>query len=119
MARYAKKISKISNTEISIKKVIFFATLIFFMIFSLIIPLRPTFSEVEKRQLTPFPDFSLSDLATGEYFRDIEDWFADTFPQRDLFVSVNTQVKAFYGIKTVEIHGTIVEGDEIPDSPFA
>jgi len=119
MARYAKKVSKISDTEISIKKVVFFATLIFFMIFSLIIPMRPYFSAVEKRELTAFPDFSLSDLATGEYFRDIEDWFADTFPQRDIFVSVNTKVKSFYGIKTVEIHGTIIDGDEIPDSPFA
>ena len=33
-----------------------------------LIPLRPTFSEREKRELTKFPEFSVKALLSGDYF---------------------------------------------------
>ncbi|MBQ8740667.1 MAG: hypothetical protein IJY79_03855 [Clostridia bacterium] len=76
---------------------------------------RPDYSEVEKRELTKFPKFSFSALVSGDYFDDISLWFSDTFPLRDGFVSLNTRITNAFGINTVQVHGTIEQGDEIPD----
>ncbi len=76
---------------------------------------RPNYSDVEKRELKKFPKLSLSSLASGKYFDEIGLWFSDTFPMRDKFVSLNTDIAGKYGINDVEVHGEIVQGDEIPD----
>lgn len=76
---------------------------------------RETHSDVEKRDLAKFPKFSWSALASGDYFDDIGLWFSDTFPLRDKFVSLNTNVTDKFGFDNVEVHGEIIEGDEIPD----
>lgn len=77
---------------------------------------RESYSEVEKRELTKFPQFSLSVLASGDYFDDINLWFSDTFPLRDGFVSLNTKITNMFGVNTVQVHGEITQGDEIPDT---
>ncbi len=76
---------------------------------------RESYSEVEKRELTKFPQFSWSALASGDYFDDINLWFSDTFPLRDGFVSLNTKLTNTFGINTVQVHGDVAQGDEIPD----
>ncbi len=76
---------------------------------------RPSYSEVEKRELTKFPKFSIDALVSGDYFDDISLWFSDTFPLRDEFVSLNTKLTNAFGINTVQVHGDIQQGDEIPD----
>ena len=81
-------------------------------------PLRPTTSVAERRDLTKFPEFSVETLADGEYTSGIDAWFADTFPLRDVFRQLNNWVESLYGIKTVEIIGNVEQGDEIPDAPF-
>lgn len=101
------------------KAVIFFTALALIMIFSLIIPIRPVESKVEKRDLTPFPQFTVESLLDGKFFRGIDTWFSDTFPQRDTFFKINETVRSMYGAGTdVTIHGSIQEGDDIPDKPF-
>lgn len=100
------------------KTALFFALLILTMIVSLILPLRPAVSNLEQRELKKFPDFSLESLQSGAYFKGIDDWFADTFPGRDLFFQVNKVIRSFYGIQTVEIVGAIEQGDDIPTAPF-
>lgn len=101
-----------------VKAVVFFCVLFFGMVFSLILPLRPTKSVQEKRSLTEFPNFSVETLLDGSYFRGIDDWFSDTFPLRDKFLELNRSIRSFFGIHTVEITGEIQQGDEIPDTPF-
>lgn len=101
-----------------IKAVLFFAVLFCGMVFSLLLPLRPTESLQEKRKLTPFPEFSVESLLNGRYFRGIDDWFSDTFPGRDTFLETNKKVRSLYGIRSVEIHGEVEQGDDIPDKPF-
>ena len=76
---------------------------------------RPSYSEVEKRELKKFPKFSFSSLASGDYFDEISLWFSDTFPLRDGFVSLNTKITNTFGINKVQVHGDIQQGDEIPD----
>lgn len=100
------------------KAALFFLALFAFGIFSMLLPLRPTQSAMEKRELAKFPQFSVETLANGQYTKDIDTWFADTFPLRDMFFKLNSWVQSLYGIKTVEIVGTVEQGDEIPDAPF-
>lgn len=99
-----------------LKAAVFFLTLIVFMVFSFLIPLRPTESESEKRELAKFPSFSIGALADGTYFDGIDEWFSDTFPAKETFLSVTSWVKGFYGYGN-EVHGEVVQGDDIPDVP--
>ncbi len=93
----------------------FFAVLIIASVISLIIPLRPTYSESEKRELKKFPKFSLSALCSGDYFSDIDTWFSDTFPARDFFARLNAGLKFNFSPSSVVIHGELEKGDEIPE----
>ena len=88
-----------------------------FFIVSLIIPLRPSYSESEKRELAKFPSFSFSALFSGDYFDGINEWYADTFPFREALTGLNARVSALFGKTDVQIHGTVEQGDEIPDLP--
>ena len=77
---------------------------------------REKYSDIEKRELQKFPEFSFKSLLSGDYFDGINLWFSDTFPLRDGFVSLNTKVKDTFGINKVELHGEIEQGDLIPDA---
>ena len=84
---------------------------------ALYLPLRPTYSEAEKRELTKFPEFSVAALLDGSYFNGISTWYSDTFPFREIFINANSRIKAFYGIGD-SISGFVDEiGDEIPIIP--
>ena len=96
---------------------IFMLVLFAFFIVSLIIPLRPSYSESEKRELAKFPSFSFSALFSGDYFDGINEWYADTFPFREALTGLNARVSALFGKTDVQIHGTVEQGDEIPDLP--
>ncbi len=76
---------------------------------------RESYSEIEKRELKKFPQFSWGSFANGDYFNEISLWFSDTFPLRDGFVSLNTKLTNFFGINTVQVHGDVQTGDAIPD----
>ena len=89
--------------------------LVAFFWFALFFPLRPSRSESENRDLTPFPRFSFSSLFSGEFFDQISVWYADTFPLRDHFISLNTLVSGAYGQNDIRIHGNLTKGDEIPE----
>lgn len=112
--RHAKEYQRGSR----IKAVLFFGVLFLGLVFSLLLPLRPSESLQEKRELTRFPEFSVEALLSGDYFHGIDAWFSDTFPARERFLELNKTIRSFYGIRTVEIHGEVQQGDEIPDTPF-
>ena len=95
----------------------FFVTLGLLTVISFIIPLRPTFSYDEKRELAKFPEFSVSALVSGSYFDDITTWFSDTFPGRQRWVDVSDQMKSLYGYSEITIEGSLdMAGDDIPVS---
>lgn len=77
-------------------------------------PLRPTESELEKRKLTEFPDFTAESFIDGQYCSDIDKWFADTYPFREQFLTAEQNIQTFYGVKTNAISAS-GDGDEIPD----
>ena len=73
---------------------------------ALYLPLRPTYSEAEKRELTKFPEFSFASLADGSYFNGISTWYADTFPWRETFMNANAKIKSFQkGIFDIQVYG--------------
>ncbi len=113
-----KKGDKFGRTR-KLKVASFFLMLYAGTVLAFIIPLRPSYSETEKRQLTEFPEFSVKALASGDYFADIDTWFSDTFPFREILTEADTILKSLYGRDTVTIHGDVDTGDEIPDTPLA
>lgn len=113
-----KKVKPAVNKTHLVKVASFLLILYLGTVISFIIPLRPTYSESEKRNLTEFPEFTVEALASGEYFSEIGTWFSDTFPFREQLTQANTFIKGLYGIETVTIHGDIDKGDEIPDAPI-
>ncbi len=54
---------------------------------------RSTYSELEKRELRQFPDFSWTGLADGSYAAGISSWFSDTEPFRDVFMTQSMKIK--------------------------
>lgn len=115
----AMRHAKEHRRGVRVKTVLFFGALCFFCVLSLILPLRPTESKLEKRKsLTEFPEFSVESLFSGEFFRGIDTWFADTFPGRETWFQVNQKIRGTYGFQSVEIHGEVEQGDDIPDAPF-
>ena len=101
-----------------IKIASFFITLYLGTVLAFIIPLRPTYSESEKRLLQEFPAFTFEAFYTGDYFDEITLWFSDTFPLRDGLTRVNSALKSLSGFSSVKIHGDVEGGDDIPDLPL-
>lgn len=99
----------------NIKVLVFFFVLYVLAIIALMIPLRPSHSETEKRELSRFPSFTFASLWDGSYFSGIDKWFSDTFPFRETLISWNTSLWGLSGIQTDTIHGEVKPGDDIPD----
>ncbi len=81
---------------------------------ALCIPLRPTYSELEQRELATFPTPTVASVLNGEVFTDVSSWFSDTFPLRERFTNLNSALQSSFGIQSTQIHGTVEQGDEIP-----
>ena len=92
----------------------FFAVLNVLTAVSFILPLRPSFSESEKRDLAAFPEFSAEALVSGDYFSDITLWFSDTFPGREDWISLSQYTTNFHGYSEIAIEGALTEVDTIP-----
>ena len=90
---------------------------IVFAIFTLVFDTlpRPTYSELEKRDLATFPTFSLDSLWTGAYAEGIGSWFSDTQPYRDKFMTFSMTVKDWMVLKTGDDHVTFHASTDTPD----
>jgi len=67
---------------------IFFALTAIFLFFP-----RSTFSELERRELASFPEFSFESLFSGKYAADLSHWFSDSEPYRDKFMEAHLNFK--------------------------
>lgn len=109
MDNFTKKSAKIKIIlAVSVTIVIFIIGLAFFA--------RPTRSENEKRELTPFPTFTLESFLNGEYTAQISLWFSDTYPLREQMISANSAIQSLYGIKDEQVIGG-GDADDIPSGP--
>lgn len=93
----------------------FFLTLAVLTVVSFIIPLRPTQSQMEKRNLAQFPDFSLEALASGSYFDDISTWFSDTFPGRESWLTLSSGIQSLHGHSEIAIAGDLPVVEAVPE----
>ena len=98
-----KKKRRIRNTVLP-----FFAVLGIMTALSWCIPLRPAFSDLEKRELAHFPEFSLSALFSGDWFDGISLWFSDTFPGREKLVKTQSSLEKLYGDRSISYSGSLV-----------
>ncbi len=101
-----------------VKAASFFVMLYIGAAIAFAIPMRPTYSPSEKRNLAKFPEFSAEALLSGDYFNDVSTWFSDTFPFRDILTQTGTKIKNLYGFNSINIHGDVEKGDDIPDAPM-
>lgn len=59
---------------------------------------RPMFSELERRELAQFPEFSTEKLADGSFTSEVSSWFSDSQPYRDRFMMLSQTLKKYIGI---------------------
>lgn len=79
------------------------AVMIILFVIGLAFFLRPSYSENEKRNLTPFPTLTWDSFLSGEYTSQISLWFSDTFPLREPMVSANFSIRELYGIRDEKV----------------
>lgn len=74
-------------------------------VLALVLP-KPTVSEIEKRELAKKPQWTLSSWFSGAFAKEYDAYYADTFPQRENFVSVATKLEQMRGLypDDVRIH---------------
>ncbi len=87
-------------------------TVMFFI--GILFPLRPSVSEIEKRALTKFPSLTWKSFVSGEYFSQIELWYADTFPFRENLIAADKIMQSLYGIRKERFIGDGGVADNIP-----
>lgn len=73
---------------------------------------RPTHSDIERRDLAKFPEFSAESFFSGEFTSKVSNWFNDTVPWRDGFKNMSTRIMKYTGISSGGI-GHII----LPDPP--
>ena len=86
---------------------------------------RSTYSELEKRELLRFPEFSWQRLREGDFTQSVSNWFSDSEPFRDVFMRGSMELKSLLAFKTkaaVTFHAAqdepaeavIVEEEDLP-----
>ncbi len=64
---------------------------------------KPSVSEMENRKLAAFPSYSDSGLLSGEFFRQIELYYADNFPLRNQWINVSNNFRDKFGFEYTDI----------------
>lgn len=78
---------------------------------------KPVRSVIEKRDLARFPAVSSKALFSGSLTRDVETWYADTFPLRDAFVGLSAVVDEAHGVRFDDVRIVAPSGGETQDIP--
>ena len=59
---------------------------------------RSTVSELERRTLATFPDFTPEKLRDGSFTREVSSWFSDSEPYRDDLMALSMYIKGYIGL---------------------
>lgn len=80
---------------------------------------RPSFSELERRELAQFPEFSTEKLANGTFTSEVSSWFSDSQPYRDKFMLLSLALKKHLGISvpgdSAQVTFVAAEPEAAPD----
>ncbi|MGM9803618.1 MAG: DHHW family protein [Muribaculaceae bacterium] len=73
---------------------------------------RSTYSPLEKRELATFPSYTIEQLASGEFTKQISSWYSDSEPFRDDFLAMSMQLKDLLRLKMGEEQITFHASDD-------
>lgn len=82
---------------------------------------RSTYSELERRDLLRFPEFSWQRLGEGDFTQSVSNWFSDSEPFRDVLMRGSMELKSWMAFKTrdaVTFHAA-QEEPAVEDEPLA
>ncbi|HEX7844769.1 MAG TPA: DHHW family protein [Chitinophagaceae bacterium] len=99
--------------KIQIANVIIFCVLLFVGGIASLAMRKTAVSEMENRKLAAFPQYSDSTLLSGEYFKQIELYYADNFPMRDRWINVSNKFRDRLGFEygDIKIYEPVNETD--------
>ncbi len=107
-----KERARLNGKIRGIKIMAFGAVMAVMAVIGLLLFLRPETSVIEKRDLAKFPAFSWSDFADGTWFKEIDTWYADTYPLREPMIAVSQKMESLYGIRGTQIIDATGEEEE-------
>ena len=87
--------NKLSKIYIIILGILFAAFVVVFNTFP-----RSKVSELEKRELATFPEFTFEKLFDGSFTSDVSSWFSDSEPFRDELMALSMNTKEWIKLKT-------------------
>ena len=96
---------------------VFFIVLFVCCFLSFLIPLRPTYSDLEQRNLTSFPMPTVATVCDGTFFNDMNTWFADTFPFRESLLKLESGITRLYGIQSTTVSALTTPTAPAPRAP--
>ncbi len=109
---------KMIKSVMKIKTACFYTFLLVFFFVGLLWFCRPSVSETEKRELTKFPEMTVSGVLDGSFWHGVDLWYSDTFPLREQLIECNGFIQSLYGDRSSQL---IVDdghhADDIPDIP--
>ena len=112
--------SNISNKKIHLANVMVFCGLLLLGGIASLAMKKATVSEMENRKLASFPVYSDSTLWSGQYFKNIEQYYADNFPLRDKWISFSNSFRSRFGYESGDIKiydpANDAEANEITDT---
>lgn len=76
---------------------------------------RSTYSELERRELAAFPEFSFGDLLSGKWTTDVSSWFSDSQPGRDMFMAASMKLKGIMALDRGEDNLSFHRSDDAVD----
>ena len=95
--------SDISNKRIHRVNVAVFCGLLFLGGIASLAMKKDSVSVMENRKLAKFPVYSDSALWSGQYFKNIEQYYADNFPLRDKWISFSNSFRSRFGYESGDI----------------
>lgn len=100
---------KNSNKTDNLRAIPFVAVVLCLMIIGFIVPLRPTYSMDEKRELTHFPKLTAESLSDGSYFSSLSMWYSDTFPGRETFLNISAGINKMHGVQENRVDPDVIK----------
>ena len=112
----AERKLRMADKRVSLRmSLIFFAFMLLIAIFLLVFP-RPKVSDIERRDLAKWPEFTVANYFSGDFTNGITQYYDDTVPFRDSFKNAGNNIKRHFGItssNTAEIVGTIKKVQDV------
>ena len=100
---------KTNHIFITVVAVFFLAITLVFLTFP-----RSTFSEMERRELASFPEYSHEKLASGNFTKEVSQWFSDSEPYRDIFMTLSMQLKGLIALQRSDEDAITIHADNTP-----